>query len=301
MFVAHKMKKLSRFSAKEIQRTRKQIEKEPARFDEEARMEIAEAENRLQAAQAGDDLALLQNRLKEYKRAADQYLPLHKISIVREYTEALVIALVLALFIRTFVVQAFKIPSGSMIPTLLVGDHIVVNKFIYGLKIPFVDKKVLTFNTPDRGDIIVFQFPRDKSKDFIKRVVGLPGDQIEVLADQVLINGEPLPTESSGKYKYTDTAGIPVESHLFVETLGDANHEILRDTLESGYIEGIRPGTFSITVPEGQYFMMGDNRDRSNDSRFWGFVDFNLIRGKAMVIYFSWPPKQLFRFGHLVK
>ncbi|MBI2877690.1 MAG: signal peptidase I [Candidatus Tectomicrobia bacterium] len=185
-------------------------------------------------------------------------------SVVREYAEALVYAIILALVIRTFVVQAFKIPSGSMIPTLLSGDHILVNKFIYGVKVPFTDTTLVHFKKPQRGDIIVFKYPEDEKRDFIKRVVGLPGETVEIHNKQVYINGKAL------KESYT----------------------IYRD-------EGYLPDSTSprdnygpTRISAGHLFVMGDNRDNSMDSRFWGFLDETKIKGKAFLIYFSWNGEQ---------
>jgi len=197
----------------------------------------------------------------------------------RENIEAIVIAVVLALFIRTFVVQAFKIPSGSMQPTLLIGDHILVNKFIYGIGIPFTDIKLFDANKPGRGDVIVFIYAEDESKDYIKRVVGLPGDTIQIIDKQIFLNSEP----------YHDSFGVyddPV-------------------TLKRGYLNSNRDNFGPVTVPPNALFVMGDNRDHSADSRFWGFVDFNKVRGKAFIIYWSWESAfrnfRLTRIGRLIK
>lgn len=203
----------------------------------------------------------------------------------REFFEAIFFALALALFIRTFVVQAFKIPSGSMIPTLLVGDHILVNKFIYGIPIPFTDKKLVEFKTPKRGEVIVFKFPKDPSKDFIKRVIGVPGDVVEMRDTVLYINGEPLPVSQRGTFAYHESEE-PVESRalLFDEVIGDTIHPVLYDAEpQPGY-----RSFESITVPEGKLFVMGDNRDHSNDSRYWGFVDISAVEGRAIAIYWSW-------------
>lgn len=183
-----------------------------------------------------------------------------KKSIIREYAEAILIAVLLALFVRTFVVQAFKIPSGSMTPTLLVGDHILVNKFIYGVKIPFINKTVIELKKPNRGDVIVFIYPIDKSKDFIKRVIAIEGDTVEIIDKKVYINGKP----------FADPYGIHCNGLI--------------------YPKGIQPrDNFGpLLVPESKVFVMGDNRDQSYDSRFWGFVDLNEIKGKAFIIYWSW-------------
>jgi len=183
-----------------------------------------------------------------------------KKSVIREYIEAFAVAIVLALFIRTFVVQAFKIPSGSMEPTLLVGDHILVNKFIYGEHIPFTDLKFLDFRDPKRGEIIVFVYPKDESKDFIKRVIGVEGDTVEIKDKKLFINGQPF-DDPYGHFK--DNAIIP------------------------GHVQP-RDNFGPITVPEDSIFVMGDNRDRSADSRFWGFVRLNQVKGKAFLIYWSW-------------
>jgi signal peptidase I len=188
-------------------------------------------------------------------------------SAVRDWSEALFVAAILAMIIRTFVVQAFKIPSGSMEDTLLIGDHLLVNKFIYGLQIPGVDGRFLTIREPQRGDIVVFEFPEDRDKsfwsrrDFIKRVIGLPGDTIEVRNKTVLVNNQPY---SVPQAVYKD------------------------GTLISGPRDNMPP----VRVPAGHYFMMGDNRDRSYDSRFWGFVDTSEIKGLAFIKYWSWDSDQ---------
>lgn len=178
----------------------------------------------------------------------------------RENVEAILLAIVLALFIRTFVVQAFKIPSGSMKQTLLIGDHILVSKFIYGIKIPFTQTTLIPIRDPQRSDIVVFKFPEDPAKDFIKRVVGVADDVIEIKDKQVFINGK---KENHPYGVHTDPYTIPV---------------------------GIQPrDNFGpITVPPNSLFVMGDNRDHSYDSRFWGFVDLEKVKGKAFIIYWSW-------------
>ncbi len=185
---------------------------------------------------------------------------MRKKSVIREYIEAFAIAIVLALIIRTFVVQAFKIPSGSMEPTLLIGDHILVNKFIYGVGIPFTDVKLFDFKDPEQGDVIVFIYPKDESKDFIKRVIGVEGDRILIKDKKIYINDK-LYEDSHGVYK--DHTIIPA-------------HVQPRDNFGP------------VMVPKDSLFMMGDNRDRSADSRFWGFVNLNKVKGKAFLIYWSW-------------
>jgi signal peptidase I len=181
-------------------------------------------------------------------------------SKVREYVESILWALVLAFVIRSCVIQAFVIPSGSMENTLLVGDHLFVNRFIYGLKVPFTDTRILKLRNPERGDVMVFRFPEDRSKDFIKRVIGVPGDVVQVRDKQVLVNGVP----------YLNP------------------HEVHKENDLLGALQSPRDNFGPVTVPADSYFMMGDNRDRSYDSRFWGFVKSSDIKGKALIKYWSW-------------
>ena len=180
-------------------------------------------------------------------------------STFREYVEAAAIAVLLALFIRTFVVQAFKIPSGSMEPTLQIGDHILVNKFIYGVKIPFIRSTMIPITRPKRGDVVVFIYPVDRKKDFIKRVIGLPGDKIEIYDKKIYINDK-----------------------LYEDEHGDWERPGGRDTLGNH----IPFGPFK--VEESRIFVMGDNRNNSYDSRGWGTVPMEDIKGKAFIIYWSW-------------
>ena len=193
-------------------------------------------------------------------------------SIIREYAESILVAVLLALVIRTYLVQAFKIPSGSMEDTLAIGDHLLVNKFIYGTKLPFSDKRLLTLRVPRRGDVIVFEYPEDPSKDFIKRVIGTPGDVVEGKDKKVYVNGKP----------YENPHEIHKEKDIIPKEMNP------RDTFGP------------VKVPPNSYFMMGDNRDRSYDSRFWGFVSRDKIKGLAFIKYWSWD-KDRFRprFGSI--
>jgi signal peptidase I len=196
----------------------------------------------------------------------------------REYAETLIIAIVLALFIRTFVVQAFKIPSGSMIPTLAIGDHILVNKFIYGVRIPFTEKTLIAVSKPARRDIIVFRFPEDESKDFIKRVVGIPGDVVEIKKKVLYIND------------------LAQQDEIYVNQKDDGVIPFIVQT---------RDNFGPVTVPQDSYFVMGDNRDHSLDSRFWGFVHDSKLKGRAFVIYWSWNTDETSvrfnRIGKIIK
>lgn len=184
---------------------------------------------------------------------------------LRENTEAIIIAIIIALFIRSFLIQAFKIPSGSMLETLQIGDQILVNKFVYGVKIPFTNGKViLPVHDPEKGDIVVFKYPEDPKMDFIKRVVATAGDTIEIINKKLYVNGELVTDEPYAEYK--DSKVIPGSFST-------------RDNLTK------------TKVPENKLFVMGDNRDNSHDSRFWGFVDLGAVRGKAMIIYWSWKKR----------
>lgn len=178
----------------------------------------------------------------------------------QEYIEAIIIAILIALVIRTFVIQAFKIPSRSMVPTLLVGDQILVNKFIYGVKIPYLRKTFIPVTNPEKGDIVVFIYPNDRSKDFIKRVIGMAGDKIEIKNKRIFINDK----------EYSDSYGVYSDNLIY-----------------PGIIQP-RDNFGPVTVPQGSLFVMGDNRDESSDSRYWGFVDLKDVEGKAFIIYWSW-------------
>jgi len=195
-----------------------------------------------------------------------------KKGLIREYAESIAIAVLLALVIRSYLVQAFKIPSGSMEDTLAIGDHLLVSKFIYGTKIPFLDKRVLTIRDPRQGDVIVFEYPEDPSKDFIKRVIGIPGDVVEGKEKKVYVNGKP----------YENPHEVHKEKDIIPKEMNP------RDTFGP------------ITVPAGSYFVMGDNRDRSYDSRFWKFVRRDQIKGLAFIKYWSWDREKLRpRFGNI--
>jgi signal peptidase I len=198
------------------------------------------------------------------KEKSKNQRPERKKSIVREYAESIIIAILLALLIRAFVVQAFKIPSGSMKPTLLVGDHILVNKFIYGVKlrVPFtsLNYTLIPISTPKRNDVVVFIYPVDPKKDFIKRVIGLPGETVQIKDKKIYINRQPM----------EDPHGVHSDQMIIPEA------------------EQPRDNTGPIMVPPNKLFVMGDNRDESYDSRYWGFVDEKEIIGKAFIIYWSW-------------
>jgi signal peptidase I len=189
-----------------------------------------------------------------------------KKSILREYFESIVIAVILALFIRTFVVQAFKIPTGSMEENLLIGDHLLVNKFVLGPTETGIERTLLPIGAIKRGNVIVFKYPVEPDRDFIKRVIGLPGETVELKDKKVYINGKPL------EEPYVHFLQPPSGQSAF--------HE------ETGY--DVRERYGPVTVPQNQYFVMGDNRDNSQDSRYWGFLPRDYVKGKALLIYWSY-------------
>ncbi|MCJ7641852.1 MAG: signal peptidase I [Desulfobacterales bacterium] len=181
-----------------------------------------------------------------------------KKKLFKEYIEPIIIAILIALFIRTFVVQAFKIPSSSMEPTLQVGDYLLVSKFIYGIRIPVLNTKILQWKEPKRGDIVVFIYPKDRSKDFIKRVIATEGEKVEVTQNKIYINDQEIEDpwghfEKNNWTQYLQAKNFPPE-----------------------------------VVPKDSLFVLGDNRDNSQDSRFWGFVHLDAVKGRAFIIYFSW-------------
>ena len=192
--------------------------------------------------------------MKSSKNTADAKIK----SKIREFIEGIITAVLIALLITTFVIKMYKIPSRSMVPTLLVGDQLVVNKFIYGIKIPYFRNTIIPITDPQRGDIVVFIYPNDRSLDFIKRVIGIGGDTIEIKDKIIFINGK----------------------------LFDDKNGIYSDTVEQRHNFG------PVTVPSGSLFVLGDNRDESMDSRFWGFVDLKDVQGKAFIIYWSWNPEE---------
>src|SRR6266702_4429120 len=196
----------------------------------------------------------------EESPVAEQEEAVRKKHIVREYAESIIIAVLLALVIRTFIVQAFNIPSGSMEDTLAIGDHILVSKFIYGTKIPFTNSRLLKIRDPRRGDVIVFEYPEDPSKDFIKRVVGTPGDEVEEINKQVYVNGK-----------------------LYVNP-----HEVHKEPEIVPKEQNPRDSFGPVKVPVNSLFVMGDKRDRSYDSRFWGLVTYDKITWRVFIKYWSW-------------
>jgi len=193
-------------------------------------------------------------------------------------------ALLAVLVIRSVVAEPFRIPSGSMVPTLEIGDYIIVNKFSYGLRFPFTAHKLVPVGEPERGDIIVFRFPDDPKVDYIKRVVAVPGDEVMVRNNALHVNGERVEKEYIEGYTFIDDNCIPAPAELYTESFEEGPHSILYSPGNGGRLSEYGP----FTIPAGEIFVMGDNRDNSSDSRAWGTVPIENIKGKAMVVWLSW-------------
>jgi len=228
-------------------------------------------------------------RLDELQKVLETELKRYYKSYVRDLAESLAIAFIIALCIRFFAVEAFKIPTGSMYPTLYVGDHIFVNKFVYGPELPFINKRIFELREPKRGEIIVFRFPNNPKEDYIKRVVGLPGDKVTIKGRQVKVNDNFLECGGEKEYSYQDNSGANHETTMLqCQFWKDAKNSdekfnvIYEYTTDDGY-----GTTQEFTVPPNGYFVMGDNRDHSYDSRGWGFVPHENVKGKALIIWLA--------------
>jgi signal peptidase I len=220
-----------------------------------------------------------------------------------EYPKSFFPVILIVFFLRSFLVEPFKIPSGSMIPTLLVGDFILVNKYTYGIRLPVINRKIVALNEPQHGDVMVFRYPEDPTVDYIKRVIGVPGDKLAYQNKRLTLNGTEVPLREAGDYLLKDKIQYLKQ---YTEKLGPVEHAILLDEREPAILPYVKQfpfrenciynnAGFRCTVPPGHYFMMGDNRDNSSDSRVWGFVPEANIVGKAFFIWFNFS--ELKRFG----
>ena len=219
------------------------------------------------------------NDNEQSENTSDQHIPL-----IIEYARAFFPVILLVFVLRSFIVEPFRIPSGSMYPTLNIGDFILVNKYHYGIRLPIINSKIIDFSEPQRGEVMVFKYPHDPKINFIKRVVGVPGDVIRYENKKLIINGEPVSFDYQGTYMLPRDIGSRTETDQYEEVLSGIPHYVINDP---GIISRGTRGR-EIHVPEGNYFVMGDNRDHSNDSRSWGFVPESNIVGRAFFIWFSW-------------
>jgi signal peptidase I len=270
--------------------SRRILKKKRYRIPESVERVMRAAVDEVVAARAGGDFERLRGAINDLDGKMDEHLAFARKSTARQYAESIGLALGVALFLRAFVVEAFQIPSGSMIPTLQVGDHIFVSKFSYAIGIPFTNVKVAELGKPKRGDIVVFKYPPDQSVDYIKRVVGLPGETVELRRNELFIDGRPMPRERMTGPCVSDDeseSGADIFRHpceAWVEQLDGKTHEVHQDPR-------LGPSDFGpVKVPAGHYFAMGDNRDNSKDSRVWGFVPYELIKGRALVVWWSRDP-----------
>jgi signal peptidase I len=250
---------------------------------------------------------LIDNYTGKQRRAAGAKEPL-----LVEYAKSFFPVILAVFLLRSFLVEPFKIPSGSMMPTLLVGDFILVNKYTYGIRLPVINKKIFDIGEPKSGDVMVFRYPKDESLDYIKRVVGVPGDTVTYRNKRLIINGAPLMVKETGPYSYSDTGLNFTTAQVYQEKLGTHLHDTLvQPEAPSVFVNQVddqfpnrkncvyNEDGFTCTVPPGYYFMMGDNRDRSNDSRYWGFVPDRNVVGRAFMIW--WNFDALKRIGQSIK
>jgi len=216
-----------------------------------------------------------------YLKKNNQAYDLDNEPLLVEYARSFFPVVLVVFLLRSFIAEPFRIPSGSMMPTLLIGDFILVNKFAYGIRLPVINKKIIDISAPERGDAVVFRYPKNPEVDYIKRVIGLPGDQIQYVNKQLTINGQVMQQTSLGKYVGVGQGASMTGAEILSENLQTVEHDILINHRAANL-----KGTF--IVPKGHYFVMGDNRDNSNDSRYWGTVPEENLLGKAFFIWMSW-------------
>ncbi len=301
-----------------LKEVRRGIKSHASKISPGGMTQLKEGAAELEAAREQKDWDKLSDALLSLDRKLDEHLAFARKSQLREYTESIAAAVLIALFLRAFVIEAFKIPSGSMIPTLQVGDHIFVNKFIYGIRPPWPweemefgrnhPKFFMGIRKPKRGEVIVFKYPKDPDKDFIKRIIGVEGDTVEIKDNVLYVNGEKVPNRHiDGPCEYEDYEENDIPPHWthrrcdgFRETWGGHEHTIIFNEHSGGPLPSFPP----VTVPPNTVFVMGDNRDNSHDSRYWGTVPFENIKGKAIIIWWSSGEPEgirVRRFGHLVE
>jgi signal peptidase I len=218
-----------------------------------------------------------------WKKKREQSAVTQNVPILIEYARSLFPVFLIVLVLRSFIIEPFRIPSGSMYPTLEIGDFIVVNKYAYGVRLPVLQSRVIPVGNPERGDVVVFRYPLDPNVDYIKRIVGVPGDRIAYIDKVLFVNGEPVPQEPIGRYIGLNSGSVMTGARQLRETLPNGrSYEILIDQDRRGM------NIYEVEVPEGYYFAMGDNRDHSADSRSWGLVSEEFLKGRAFAIWMNW-------------
>lgn len=273
-----------------LRETQRLVRKHGAKIDQAALRKVQDAQTELVTLIHSGDFQAIEQSAKQLDEAVDRGLGKYKKSPSREYVESILVAILIALTLRAFAVEAFKIPSGSMIPTLEIGDQIFVNKFIYGFRVPFTLYKFAEFTCPKPGEVIVFIFPNNHDKDYIKRVIGTPGDVIEVRSGQIFRNGQPVPRQfDPGACEFWDRdangewADRQTRCERYTEIVGEHRHPSIFA------VDGHHANDFGPhTVSADHVFVMGDNRDNSYDSRMWGEVPMSFIKGRAMFVWWSW-------------
>ena len=296
---------LYREAAAALRDARRRLGRGSPVLTETARTTVQDAVTALEQALAEGPPSRVHAKLDELDAALNTHAPTGKKGAMREYVESIGVAVLIALFLRAFLVEAFKIPSGSMIPTLQVGDHIFVSKFLYGVRIPWTNIKLFKHvREPRRGEVVVFVYPQDPDKDFIKRIVAIPGDTLQVCGGQVLINNQPVRRElQPGACEYQDYdedrprdnwRRVPCTSYR--EWNGNETYLTVHNQGGGGPSQACGQAW---TIPPEHVFVMGDNRDNSHDSRFWGPVHYDLIKGKAWFIWWSAGEKTSVRLNRM--
>jgi signal peptidase I len=272
-----------------IKEARKLLRRGGKRVPETVRSELGAAIAAVDGAWRADDQGAMRKHGEKLAALTSKHLYTYRKAAWRESFEQIAAAVLVALMFRAFVFEAFKIPTGSMIPTLAIGDQIFVNKLVYGIRVPFTSIRLIDFRAPKRGEVIVFMVPIEPHEDYIKRVVGVPGDQILVRRGVLYINGKPLPRVLQGREMEVDRDGISgpwkkFAADAYTETMGDKHYTVLKDPEVPFAATDFGP----FTVPEDTVFAMGDNRDHSFDSRSWGPVPMSNILGRSMFVWWSW-------------
>lgn len=284
-----KLRDARRLARQRVKEAHKLLRRAKNNVSESTRAAIRGSAEETHELARGDDADRITRASDHLSELIDADLSAYRKPAWRESAEQIIVAVLVALLLRSFVLEAFKIPSGSMIPTLAIGDQIFVNKWVYGLRVPFTSIRLIDFAPPKNGDVVVFIFPNEPHDDFIKRVIGVPGDTVELRRGIVYVNGKEVTRDANGPVDVWDretNSSLWTQQHsdAFTEHLGDKTYTVLEDPMMPS-----RSDNFALTeVPPGKLFVMGDNRDHSYDSRAWGMVPMQNVLGRAMFVWWSW-------------